>query len=50
MTAVLNEMRRSNRLITKEAVFYYCANNKGRYACLVASGATSTSPRRSQVW
>ena len=24
MTGVLNEMRRTNRLITKESVFYYC--------------------------
>ena len=24
MTSVLNEMRATNRLITKEAVFYYC--------------------------
>jgi dynein heavy chain len=24
MTAVLNEMRRTNRLITKEAIFRYC--------------------------
>ena len=24
MTAVLNEMRQTNRLITKESVFYYC--------------------------
>ena len=24
MTNVLNEMRRTNRLITKESVFYYC--------------------------
>ena len=32
MTEVLNEMRRTNRLITKEAIFYYCTNNKTRYA------------------
>ena len=25
MTNVLGEMRKTNRLITKEAVFYYCA-------------------------
>lgn len=31
MTEVLGEMRRTNRLITKEAIFYYCANNKTRY-------------------
>ena len=30
MTAVLNEMRRTNRKITKEAIFLYCANNKTR--------------------
>ncbi|XP_064612357.1 LOW QUALITY PROTEIN: dynein axonemal heavy chain 10-like [Liolophura sinensis] len=30
MTAVLEEMRRTNRLITKEAIFFYCANNKPR--------------------
>ena len=30
MTAVLNEMRKTNRLITKEAVFFYCANNVPR--------------------
>lgn len=26
MTNVLEEMRRTNRLITKEAIFYYCFN------------------------
>jgi len=26
MTNVLNEMRRTNRLITKEAVYFYCEN------------------------
>ena len=26
MTNVLNEMRKTNRLITKEAVFFYCAS------------------------
>ena len=30
MTGVLNEMRRTNRLTTKEAVFYYC-DQKTRY-------------------
>lgn len=30
MTDVLLEMRRSNRLITKEALYVYC-NNKVRY-------------------
>lgn len=30
MTNVLEEMRVTNRLITKEAVFYYC-ENKTRY-------------------
>ena len=24
MTGVLNEMRRTNRIITKESIFYYC--------------------------
>lgn len=31
MTSVLNEMRRTNKLITKEALFLYCANNKPRW-------------------
>ena len=31
MTRVLNEMRHTNRLITKEAIFYYYANNIPRY-------------------
>ena len=30
MTEVLNEMRRTNRLVTKESVFYYC-DDKTRY-------------------
>ena len=30
MTAVLAEMRTTNRLITKEAIFLYLANGKGR--------------------
>jgi dynein heavy chain len=30
MTNVLNEMRRTNRLITKEAIFKYCADNVPR--------------------
>ena len=30
MTSVLQEMRKTNRLITKQAVFYYCANNQPR--------------------
>ena len=30
MTNVLNEMRRTNKLITKEAVFTYCADNVAR--------------------
>lgn len=30
MTNVLKGMRHTNRLITKEAVFYYCANGKTR--------------------
>jgi len=32
MTNVLNEMRKTNRLLTKEAVFYYCENNRSRFA------------------
>ena len=32
MTLVLNEMRRTNRLITKESIFYYC-NEKSRFIC-----------------
>ena len=32
MTSVLEEMRTTNRLITKEAVFYYCENTS-RYVC-----------------
>lgn len=30
MTAVLNEMRRTNRLITKEAIFRYCEDKSRR--------------------
>lgn len=30
MTLVLNEMRRTNQLITKEAIFHYC-NKKSRF-------------------
>ena len=30
MTAVLKEMRSTNRLITKEAIFYYCEGKKTR--------------------
>lgn len=33
MTGVLMEMRRTNRLITKEAIFYYC-DNVNRYVCV----------------
>lgn len=33
MTAVLEEMRRTNRLITKEALFYYGVDGKTRYVC-----------------
>lgn len=32
MLAVLLEMRRTNRLITKEAIFHYCAD-RSRYVC-----------------
>lgn len=35
MTAVLLEMRRTNRLITKEAIFRYCED---RSRCVHASG------------
>jgi len=31
MTNVLNEMRRTNRLITKEAVYFYCENERTRH-------------------
>ena len=37
MTAVLEEMRRTNRLITKEAVFKYCADGKTRLVAPVYS-------------
>ena len=30
MTNVLNEMRKTNRLITKEAIFYYCEGKMSR--------------------
>ena len=30
MTNVLNEMRSTNRLTTKESVFYYCVDGKTR--------------------
>lgn len=30
MTAVLNEMRRTNRLITKESIFRYCEKGASR--------------------
>ena len=33
MTAVLNEMRSTNRLITKEAIFHYC-HGKTRCVCV----------------
>ena len=33
MTAVLNEMRSTNRLITKEAIFHYC---HGKTRCMCA--------------
>jgi len=32
MTNVLNEMRRTNRLITKEAIYVYCENERKRCA------------------
>jgi len=31
MTNVLNEMRRTNRLITKEAIYFYCETGHDRY-------------------
>jgi len=31
MTNVLNEMRRTNKLITKEAIYYYCKDQNPRY-------------------
>lgn len=34
MTEVLNEMRRTNRLITKEAIYFYCASGKIRSVTL----------------
>ena len=30
MTSVLKEMRLTNRLITKEAIFFYCEGKKSR--------------------
>lgn len=33
MTGVQLEMRRTNRLITKEAVFHYC-EDRSRYVCV----------------
>ena len=35
MTNMQNEMRRTNRLITKEAIFFYCGNNKTRLRHLI---------------
>ena len=35
MTNVLNEMRRTNQLITKEAIYYY-SHKKTRYSILLA--------------
>lgn len=34
MTGVLLEMRRTNRIITKEAIFYYC-KDRSRCVCVV---------------
>lgn len=34
MTSVLQEMRATNRLITKEALFLYGANGKERYCTI----------------
>ena len=36
MTNVLNEMRSTNRLITKEAIFLYCANGLPRLVVSMA--------------
>ena len=41
MTLILEEMRRTNRLITKEAVFTYCSNGVTRldlFVCLIGGG------------
>jgi len=37
MTNVLNEMRRTNRLITKEAVYFYCKNGRPRCVNIASS-------------
>lgn len=36
MNFVLKEMRKTNRLITKEAVYFYCAHNKTRYSLITS--------------
>jgi len=41
MTLVLNEMRRTNQLITKESIFYYCSN-KSRSVVLLNSVTVSS--------
>ena len=40
MTNVLNEMRRTNRLITKEAIYKYCDNIE-RYLLILVLGFSS---------
>lgn len=41
MTGVLNEMRSTNRLITKESVFHYC-ETKSRSASITHTGGECT--------
>ncbi|XP_006865538.1 PREDICTED: dynein heavy chain 10, axonemal [Chrysochloris asiatica] len=48
MTAVLNEMRRTNRLITKEAIFRYCEDSSRVDWMLLYQGMVVLAA--SQVW
>ncbi|KAJ8284497.1 hypothetical protein COCON_G00033470 [Conger conger] len=48
MTAVLQEMRRTNRLITKEAIFYYCHKTSRVDWMLLYQGMVVLAS--SQVW
>ncbi|XP_033076049.1 dynein heavy chain 10, axonemal [Trachypithecus francoisi] len=48
MTAVLNEMRRTNRLITKEAIFRYCEDRSRVDWMLLYQGVVVLAA--SQVW
>ncbi|KAL4700985.1 hypothetical protein H8959_014989 [Pygathrix nigripes] len=48
MTAVLNEMRRTNRLITKEAIFRYCEDRSRVDWMLLYQGVAVLAA--SQVW